>query len=223
MKLQLRITLALLATIGLAGLLPAQSYKLQPSGRIPADVPAADAQLLDAQGSRLVDTSGNVACDVWFSKAIPTQASASSEPDILYGNLALGTFVGIAHYSSAAKDARGQAIKPGFYTLRYALIPQDGNHLGVSNYRDFVLLNPIAADTNLTQALSFNDLIALSRKASGTGHPLVVALAPPSSGSLPALSTDDQGATVLQVKLHGKGSDFPMSLLLLGGGANPGT
>ena len=40
----------------------------------------------------------------------------------------------------------GQGIQPGLYTLRYELVPNDGNHLGVANSRDFGLLVRAADD-----------------------------------------------------------------------------
>jgi hypothetical protein len=48
------------------------------------------------------------------------------------------------HFLHAAADFRGQQVPVGFYTLRYALIPDDGNHLGVSPNPDFLLLIPLS-------------------------------------------------------------------------------
>jgi hypothetical protein len=57
------------------------------------------------------------------------------------------------------------------------LQPVDGNHQGVSPYRDFLLLVPASLDTG-TSPIAFKELSVLSRKASGTGHPAVWSLLP---------------------------------------------
>ena len=107
-----------------------------------------------------------------------------------------------------AEDARDQKLKVGLYTMRYAQVPQDGNHMGVSQYRDFLVVSPLAADTQLDKALSFDDLVALSRRATGTGHPAVMSLVSPNPAykKLPAVVSDDQGNCSIQVNLHEKSS-----------------
>ena len=199
-------------------------FALQPAPALSsAGAPAALAALLDAQGSRLVRTdAGNApVCDVWWVKSVPAVAPTDTSPDILFNNLAVGTLVGVVESDSPDfADARGQKLKPGLYTLRYAQIPQDGNHMGVSDYRDFLLLSPVSADTAWDKALSFDDLVNASRKAAGTGHPAVLSMAPGSGGAqAPALAADDQGNTVLHAVWHEKGgsgaADTPVGVTLI--------
>ena len=147
------------------------SYKLAPAP-LPSgsDIPAALAALLQSNGNRVVDATGAPVCEVWLGNAIPLKASAASSADVMYGGLEFGTLVGVLHFPQPGSDFRGQAIKPGYYTLRYALVPQDGNHMGVNPTRDFVLMSPVAQDTQLEKALKFEDLTKLSKQASGTNH-----------------------------------------------------
>ena len=56
------------------------------------------------------------------------------QSDVLYGALPEGALLGVVHFPKATTDFRSQTIKAGFYTLRYGLIPQDGNHMGVNPY-----------------------------------------------------------------------------------------
>ena len=42
----------------------------------------------------------------------------------------------------------GAVIKPGVYTLRYGVQPDNGDHLGVSPHRQFLLISPAADDRN---------------------------------------------------------------------------
>ena len=74
--------------------------------------------------------------------------------------------------------------------MRYALMPADGNHMGAAQYRDFILLVPLAADSDPAAQPSFAEVVTLSRKASGTGHPAVFPLAAPESVAEPALAKD---------------------------------
>jgi hypothetical protein len=185
-----------------------------------ASVPPALAGRLDPQGTRLL-SGGNPLCDLWWVKGVPTIKSTGTSPDILYGNLQIGTFVGVIQILAPAEDFRHQKLPPGVYTLRYGQIPQDGNHMGVSQYRDFLLLSPVAADTQLDTAPGFDDLVNLSRKTAGTGHPAVMSLIPASSSvkTLPAVVSDDAGDGALQVNLHeqsGSGTtETPVALVIV--------
>ncbi len=197
------------------------SYKVTSMGAPPSDLPRALADALQPTGARLVNGQGAGVCEVWLRKSVPIQQEAGGSTDILYSRLSVGTMVGVLHFLSAGSDFRGQPVKAGFYTLRYAQIPQDGNHMGVSTYRDFLLLGSVAADTQPDQAMTFDALVKLSRQASGTGHPAILSLAPATeTKALPAVWSDDQGHWLLQVKVPGKSStgdqDFPMAIILVG-------
>src|SRR5207244_9487242 len=82
-------------------------------------------------------------------------------------------FFGVIHFAKNARDARGNAISPGTYNLRYELQPNDGNHLGTSPTPDFLLLVPAAADTNPAQSYSFDQLIHLSEQVTSKKHTAV--------------------------------------------------
>jgi hypothetical protein len=195
----------------------AQSYKVEAIGALTsADVPKPAQDMLAAQGARVVSDQGGALCEVWMRKTVPANPSPSGSSDILFGPLAEGTFLGVVHYTSPGSDFRGQAIKAGYYTLRYTLIPQDGNHMGVNPSRDAIHLCPIAADTDLGKTLTVNDLIKLGRLASGTPHPAFLVMAPASGGTFPSVLKDDLGNWDLQVQVHGEGKDFPVAITVVG-------
>ena len=204
----------------------AQDYTIQASPVLSSlNLPAALVDQLDPQGSRLVRNSNagsTPIADVWWVKAAPSVKPTGSGGDILVNNLQVGTLVGLLQFlSKDAEDARDQKLKIGLYTMRYAQIPQDGNHMGASQYRDFLLLSPIAADTQLDKVLSFDDLVNLSRRSTGTGHPAVMSLVSPNPAykKLPAVVADDQGNCSIQASLHEKGpggdQNTPLALLLV--------
>ena len=145
-----------------------QTYKVENAGAPPAaDLPKPLQDALESQGTRVVNGQGDTLLEVWLRKTVPTSSSAGGSSDFLYGSLSEGVFVGVLHFPSQGADFRGHAIKPGFYTLRYGLIPQDGNHMGVNPTRDVLVLCPVAADSDLGTALKFDDLVKLGRQASG--------------------------------------------------------
>jgi hypothetical protein len=89
-----------------------------------------------------------------------------------------GTLIGAVEVLDVWTDARGQPIRPGVYTLRYALQPLTKDHHGVSAGRDFLVLVPAARDRSPAVRPDFDELVAASRLASGTGHPAIIALVP---------------------------------------------
>ena len=169
MRLHRARLILLAAQLLLASLAFGQTYKVETAG-----APAAGQLLqplqnaLEPQGVKVVNDQGATLLETWFAKTVATNSSASPSSDFLYPALTDGEFVGVLHFSTPGADFRGQAIKPGFYTLRYGLIPQDGNHMGVNPTRDVLVLCPAAVDTNLSANLKFDDLVKLSRQAAGT-------------------------------------------------------
>jgi hypothetical protein len=193
------------------------SYKAEAIGAAPAtDVPASLQTVLDSQGARVVNDQGATLCEVWLRKTIPTSASPNTSSDLLYGALTEGTFLGVLHFPNAATDFRGQNIKAGFYTLHYALIPQDGNHMGVNPYRDVLVLAPVSVDQDPAKTLAFDDLVKLGRQASGTPHPGFLVGAPVSGTDFPSVVKDDQDHWNLQVKGHGQSGELPLAFTVVG-------
>jgi len=195
----------------------AQSYKVETIGALTSpDVPKSVQDMLAPQGTRVVGDPGGALCELWLRKAVPANPSPSGSSDILFSALTEGTFLGVLHFVTPGSDFRGQAIKAGYYTLRYALIPQDGNHMGVNPSRDAIHLCPIAADTDLAKTLTFNDLVKLGRLASGTPHPAFLVMAAAAGSNSPSLFKDDSGNWDLQVQVHGEAKDFPVAITVVG-------
>lgn len=192
------------------------SYKAVAIGAAPADIPAPIQSTLDAQGVRVTNDQGATLCEVWLRKTLPTSANPNSSSDVLFGALAEGALVGVLHLPNAATDFRNQNIKPGYYTLRYGLIPQDGNHMGVNATRDAFLLGPVAADTNPDKALTFEDLVKLATQASGTPHPGFLVGAAVNGSTFPSVVKDDSGNQDLQLKGHGSKGDLPLAFTVAG-------
>jgi len=217
MRLHRAHVILLAAQLLLASLAFGQTYKVETAGAPAAgQLPQPVQNALESQGAKVETDQGSTLLEVWFAKTVATKAGASPSQDFLYPSLTDGEFVGVLHFSSPGADFRGQAIKPGYYTLRYGLIPQDGNHMGVNPTRDVLVLCPVAADTDLSAVLKFDDLVKLSRQAAGTPHPAFLVAAPVNGSTFPAVAKDDQDHWNLQVKLHGSNGELPFALTVVG-------
>jgi hypothetical protein len=164
--------IAVLLFVSIAGLsfVVAQAGKIETVGPV-TDSGVADAvkKALDTKGYRVLLDDGSVACEIWLRNKIPAQPKKDSA-GALYPQLAESTLVGVISFPQATTDYRGQNIPKGTYTLRYELIPNDGNHLGVAPNRDFVLMVPATSDDNPDATFKFDELVSLSRKATQTAH-----------------------------------------------------
>jgi hypothetical protein len=197
----------------------AQTYKVVATSAPPAGaVPPAVASALEPHGMKFENAQAQVVADVWFAKSLPATANPSTSPVVLYGSLATGTFVGVLRFPNQGSDYRGQTIKAGYYTLRYEWIPEDGNHMGVSQYRDFLLLLPEAKDTHPAQVMGFHEVVKLSRLATGTGHPGVLMMDRPRTSlkSLPAAFQDSSQNWGLQADANISGKTTPLAFVLVG-------
>ena len=159
---------------------------------------ASDAikKMVEDKGYRVALDDGWTA-EFWFARPLPVATKDAA--GALYPELTNGEFVAVVNFPKGTTDYRGQAIPAGTYTLRYQYLPQDANHLGVSPNPDFLLAIPLAADPNPAAELSFDKLVGLSAKTTGTAHPAVIAMA--SAGSPASAAKDDQGMTVLTVEV----------------------
>jgi hypothetical protein len=218
MKLRFVVLMAVLFCSGAALNARAASYKLEPVSAAPEGLSPSLKAVLQSEGYKIVNEQGVTWCEVWVRKEIANIGKPAS-PDAKYPALHLGQLLGVMKFGAPGSDYRGQAIKPGVYTLRYCLILQDGNHLGAAPIPDFVLLVPASEDTKDPDALmSTEEVVALSRKASGTNHPAVINLAsPPAAASSSTLEKDEMEHWVLKVKAQSKpAADLPVGIIVVG-------
>lgn len=217
------IIAAVVASLCFAVAASAQDYKAA-AGNSPAPAElSADVRATLAPGSINVTGPSGPYCEIWLRKDIPAAASAGSALGVTYGALVDGSLIGAIHIDAAVKDFRNQSIQPGTYTLRYGMQPVDGNHQGVSDYRDFLLLEPPDADTG-TANLADNDMYAMSRKASRAGHPSVWSLVPADGAprSLPGVSHDtSNGFWIVYFKAPVGGASVTLGLVVFGHAEQP--
>jgi len=126
---------------------------------------------------------GGATLDLWSVQSIELTADGPG-----WSTVDSGTLVGAVRVGGTFKEIRGKVVKPGVYTLRYGQQPQNGDHLGISTFREFLLLSPATADTD-PKVLGFEGAVALSKQVIGTSHPASLSIDPPEDAPGAVLST----------------------------------
>lgn len=196
----------------LAALLAAPLFsqmKVEAAGAPPSEASAL-ASALAREGVKVLKEDGSVLCEMWFVSALPSGAAA--EESASFAGTPHGALLGVARFPSRHSDRRGQTIKPGVYTMRYSLFPLNGDHQGVAPQRDFILLSPAAADTDPAARPNFETLMDMSRKASGTPHPLVLSFWKDESGAAPGVEAAGDSDRVLHTRIGA----VPAAIIIIG-------
>ncbi len=194
----------------------ANGVKLEPTGAL-ADAGASQSlkDALEATGHRVILEDGSHYCDIWLRKALPVGAK-NEAPGAIYSDIPPSALIGVIAFAKATTDFRGQAIKAGAYTLRYAIHPTDGNHLGISPIRDFLLLAPVADDQDVAAAPTFAELSKLSTKASATAHPAVISLLTFEGKEDVSIEKGELDRLHFSVKLKTTGAELPITFIVKG-------
>lgn len=138
-----------------------------------------------------------------------TQLSLKPGSGLSWTDVEEGALIGVVKIDRDFRDVRGKIIKAGVYTLRYGIQPANGDHLGVSPYRDFLLLSPAAIDTDPAPR-GHDGTVELSKETIGGSHPAVWSIDPPTTTEAPlAVHTNDAGlkAIVVEVPAAREGKD----------------
>lgn len=200
----------------------AADYEVKTVDSLPEGLPAAFAETLNKQGVS-VEGAGGVISQIWLGKSLPAKKGFSPSFSIKYP-FSSGQFVGVLKVVQKKEytDFRGQELAPGLYTLRYGLQPQDGNHLGTSVVRDFLLALPIGQDKSPKPLEDLDELFAQSSKSAGTTHPAIFAiLGLKESPEKPALEYNEDRDywmlnTSIEINSDGRPVPFPFQMVVVG-------
>src|SRR5258706_11721868 len=185
-------------------------YKVEPAGPPPPDLPASVSAALQKDGVKVV-AGNSTFCEIWFRSAAPS-GPKSSEEGVTLPTLPQGALLGALRFPGRGSDRRGQNIKPGVYTLRYSLQPVNGDHQGVAPQRDFLVMIPAADDTKTDAIPNIDDLMKMSRKASGTPHPAVLSMSSSANATFPELKKEGDSDWAL----HAKIGDTAVAVIVVG-------
>jgi hypothetical protein len=135
----------------------------------PVEIGDAIEALLAAGGERVA--IGDRTIEFWWVKSLPLRTGTTESA---WKSVDEGALVGAVKLSSVFSDARGAAIKPGTYTLRYAL------QAAGSNSRASLLLLRVDDDTSVS-AIGHDNAIAMSKAVTHTAFPAAWTIVPPAA------------------------------------------
>ena len=191
--------------------------KLSPVDAL-ADPGASDAlkKALEPKGYSVSLADGTELCRIWLRSGVA--AGKNEAQGAAYTWLADSALIAVVTFPKATTDYRRQPLKAGTYTLRYAVHPQDGNHIGISPIRDFLLLTPVADDPNPNATPTFDELVKQSKKASGTNHPAPMSLVTTDGiTAWPSVIEDENGHLVLAARVKtSAGNESPVAFVVKG-------
>jgi hypothetical protein len=221
------IGLALICGTFASAALAQETYKVEVLKQPPPSSLAAEIRaVLSDSGVRIVDDQGKSFAEIWLRRAIPaSEKPGNPKGAVQFPFLADGELLGLCQFAVEGHDYRDQAIAKGIYTMRYGLQPVNGDHLGVSTYRDYSLLLPSSKDQAVA-APPHKQLEERSAESAGTSHPacfLLLTAPADASKTDPAMIQDAEKSTwsvVLPLGIQVKGQNgpivFPVSLVVVG-------
>jgi hypothetical protein len=143
--------------------------------------------------------------EFWFASELSLTAKPAS-PDKALDVVKQATLLGAVSVSKALHDYREDTLPAKVHTMRFALQPQDGNHLGTAEFLYFAVLVPSNLDTKPDGIADYKALVKASSKETSTDHPVILSLRPASSadGEFPRLNEPAPEHKSVRVKVPAK-------------------
>jgi hypothetical protein len=212
--------LLLLTTLPLFAADKAYSIKTVEKTPAPKEVQEPIRKLLGERCVQLHSAKGDVLAEIWLRKDVPATATdAQIKNGLTYHEVPESTVFGVIRFPKQIRDYRKQKIPAGVYTLRLALQPMDGDHMGTAPYSEFLLMSP-AAEDKTPEKIEAKKLQEMSGKTTG-GHPAVLLLFPGKGATTdPKLEEKEENHWImlflLDVKVGDKKTQLPVGLTLIG-------
>jgi hypothetical protein len=130
----------------------------------PADLADPIEALIAAGGERV--SEGGATLEFWWVKSMPLAPASTTTA---WTAVEEGTLVGAVLIAGSVSDARGHALRPGIYTLRYAVQPQSGSRTAAPG-TPVLLLCPVGEDSS-PAALGHDQTVALARQSVRSNEP----------------------------------------------------
>ena len=167
----------------------------------PKELDAALRATLQSKAVQLLEGEKPV-YEFWLSAEIPLESKPGSAAKAL-DTIKQATLLGTVSISGDKRDYRDDELHAGVYTMRFALQPQDGNHLGTSEYLFFAVLVPAKTDTKPDGITDYKALVKASSKETSTDHPVILSLRPVTSeeGEFPKLNQPAPDHKSVRVKV----------------------
>ncbi len=134
---------------------------------------------LQEKALQLLD-GGKPVYEFWLAKAFPLKKRPGSEKTALR-EIPEAAFLGVVVVHKGQRDYRDDELYENVFTMRFALQPEDGDHLDTADFPYFALLIPASMDKKL-QAFTTHDAVSdASSEDTATEHPVIISLRPASA------------------------------------------
>ena len=186
----------------------------------PGDVSEAIRAVLQPQVVRLSD-GGKPFYEFWFRKDVSLAEKPPAE-GLTLTTLKEGTLLGVLKVHTKRYDFKDLEIPTGAYVMRFAIQPENGDHLGVAPTRTFALLVPAQEDREVEALMQHDAVVKASSKINQGEHPSVLNLqrVKQPDGRFPGLAVHEDGKfKVLNFRLAGRLKDheapIPLAVALV--------
>ena len=170
----------------------------------PKELDASIVAKLQPKAIQLLD-GDKPTYEFWFVSELPLKSKPAS-PGKALEQVKETMLLGAVAISKPQRDYRDDELAAGVYTMRFALQPQDGDHLGTSEFITFTVLVPAKLDRSPDGITDYKKLVKTSGKETATGHPTILNLRPTSneSGDFPKLNDPAPEHKSVRVKIPAK-------------------
>jgi hypothetical protein len=192
----------------LTGVAQAADWKLNPvQKQPPPDVDESIRALMDG-GDLVILDGGRPVFEIWLRKEVPLKSKPDSSVNALR-SLPENVLFGVIKAHRDGMDYRGDTLFADTYTARFSLQPQDGNHLGTSDFPYFAALIPVKHDKSPDALDSYKAVTEASSRDNPTGHPFTLSLRPVAedTAETPTLTEPAPEHQAVRIKLNGKPAD----------------
>src|SRR6266545_1644665 len=166
--------------VALTGLLLAanlSALELKVVDKAPPEELTSDIRAkLQGKAIQLLD-GATPAFEFWLVSELPLASKSAGLAKAL-DSVGTATLLGAVKVSKQQRDYRDDPLPAGVHTMRLALQPQDGNHLGTAEFGWFAVLVPAALDPKPDAITDYKSLVKASVKLTVTEHPVILSLRP---------------------------------------------
>ena len=179
--IRLALSLGIMAWMGPLPSALAVDLQLNVIDKKPPSVFAAPIRdVLSSQCVQLVNGAKPL-YEFWFRQEMPLKGKPAMVEEGLRA-VTQSALMGVAVVHKSRRDYRDDELYADTYTMRFSLQPQDGNHLGTSEYPYFLALVAAKLDTSLDGLSTYKQLVKASSQDTATDHPIIISLRPPQDG-----------------------------------------
>ena len=181
----------------------------------PKEVDESIRKTLQPTAVQLLD-GGKPAFEFWLAAEIPLASKPESDAKAMEA-IKQSAIIGAVSVQTDARDYKDSEITAGVYTMRFCLQPQDGNHLGTSEFLYFALLVNAKNDPKLDGLATYKSLARASSNGTANDHPIALSLRPVPSvnGEFPKLddSLAEHKCVRIKVPVRVSGANESSSLV----------